>query len=339
MLITRRQWLSISAGSAYAAWAFPGRVEAQDGAAGPVERRISRIITECEQQGFHRTGTAVDKLSGDWLCEEVREAGLAPTLESFSLSRVDSVTNVLVAGERRIEGVPLFDGAFTDARGVRGRLGSLESDAEIGLAETATNAAASGPLGDARRTNRHKAIVAITRGGRPGLCPSNADSFLQPFGPPVLQLSSEEALWLRDQAERRVEVQLIAQITRTVINAVNVTATINGANPALPPLIVMTPRSGWYSCASERGGGIACWLEVMRAPYARSRRLAQFCLWLPADTNWDIWGSMPSSIGGQVLWQGPSAGCISGPASAPRLIRPTPYRHPTMTSMPCLPER
>jgi hypothetical protein len=27
--------------------------------------------------------------------------------------------------------------------------------------------------------------------------------------------------------------------------------------------VVMTPRSGWWQCASERGGGIACWLEVM----------------------------------------------------------------------------
>jgi hypothetical protein len=26
----------------------------------------------------------------------------------------------------------------------------------------------------------------------------------------------------------------------------------------------MTPRSGWYYCASERGGGLACWLEVLR---------------------------------------------------------------------------
>jgi hypothetical protein len=29
-------------------------------------------------------------------------------------------------------------------------------------------------------------------------------------------------------------------------------------------LIVMTPRSGWWTCASERGGGIVCWLELMR---------------------------------------------------------------------------
>ena len=29
-------------------------------------------------------------------------------------------------------------------------------------------------------------------------------------------------------------------------------------------MVAMTPRSGWWSCASERGGGLACWLEIMR---------------------------------------------------------------------------
>src|SRR5205807_2864595 len=28
--------------------------------------------------------------------------------------------------------------------------------------------------------------------------------------------------------------------------------------------VIMTPRSGWWTCASERGGGIAIWLELMR---------------------------------------------------------------------------
>jgi hypothetical protein len=44
----------------------------------------------------------------------------------------------------------------------------------------------------------------------------------------------------------------------------NVTAEREGTEPKLPPLVVMTPRSGWYSCDSERGGGIACWLEIIR---------------------------------------------------------------------------
>ncbi|MBI3491907.1 MAG: hypothetical protein HY047_09020, partial [Acidobacteria bacterium] len=40
---------------------------------------------------------------------------------------------------------------------------------------------------------------------------------------------------------------------------------------------VMTPRSGWHANASERGGGLVCWLEVMRAVVeARTRRTVRF---------------------------------------------------------------
>ena len=46
--------------------------------------------------------------------------------------------------------------------------------------------------------------------------------------------------------------------------AFNVVAVVSRTDGA-PPLVVMTPRSGWWSCASERGGGFACWLEIMRA--------------------------------------------------------------------------
>ena len=237
---------------------------AQPANQGELERRIGRVIDEYAKQGFHRTGTAVDLRSGDWLREEVLRIGVSADRESFPLSRVDPGTAVLVVQGRRIDGLPLFDGAFTAGEGVRGRLGPIDSDAEIGLVEAAPNTAAAGLIGEARRQQRHKALVFVTRGGRPGLCPSNADSFLQPFGPPVLQVSSEESAILAQQAQLRSEVQLIAPATRTSAASFNVTATIKGSKPGLLPLIVMTPRSGWYSCASERGGGIACWLELMR---------------------------------------------------------------------------
>ena len=105
----------------------------------------------------------------------------------------------------------------------------------------------------------------MTRGARSGLCPSNADFFQQPFGPPVLQVSSEEASWLNELASRRREVQIIASVKRTTVTTANITATIKGEDSALPPLVISTPRTGWYNCASERGGGLACWLETMRA--------------------------------------------------------------------------
>src|SRR5207248_11419631 len=59
---------------------------------------------------------------------------------------------------------------------------------------------------------------------------------------------------------------IFAHVKRMPASADNVTAAIAGRTDAsLPPLVVMTPRSGWYRCASERGGGIAVWLEMMRA--------------------------------------------------------------------------
>ena len=87
-----------------------------------------------------------------------------------------------------------------------------------------------------------------------------------------LRLRNESA-FLAQHAQRRGEVTLIAPVTRVSTTAFNVVTTIKGRDAALPPLVVMTPRSGWYWCASERGGGIACWLELMRTLRAtRPRR-------------------------------------------------------------------
>lgn len=256
--MTRRQWLALVGA---AAWRAAPRASAADS----LEQRIAGLVQAFSDQGVHRTGTAVDSQSGAWLENEVRARGLAPVRSTFTLSRVDPEAGHLTIGNRRIDGLPLFDGAFTGAAGLRGRLGPLESDAEIGLVEAAPNTAGAGALGQARRQSRHRAIVCVTRGGRPGLCPNNADAFGDPFGPPVLQVSSEETAFLTEQAQRRADIALVATVKRTTAPAFNVTATIAGANASLPPLVVMTPRSGWYTCASERGGGIVCWLELMRA--------------------------------------------------------------------------
>jgi hypothetical protein len=230
-----------------------------------VQQRIGDLIRAYEEQGHHRTGTAVDRKSADWLADEVRRIGLEPVLEEFTLSRVDPVRASLVLDGRTIEGLPLFDGGFTSSAGIVGPLGALNGDAPIGLVEIPPNAAEAGALGEARRHNRHQAIVVVTRGTRPGFCPSNADSFRRPFGPPVLQVASEAGPFLAECARQRPKAVLTAHVERTQAQAFNVTAVVSGTDRNLAPLVLMTPRSGWWWCASERGGGLACWLEIMRA--------------------------------------------------------------------------
>jgi len=288
--LTRREWLALTTMHA-AVWTAPLS------AAGEREERIRQIIETYERQGFHRTASDVDRQSAEWLCREVEQAGLTPVRESFSIDRVDLVDTAVVARGRRIEGLPLFDGAFTDAAGIAGRLGALDSDAAIGLTQIAPNAAGAGPLAAARRANRHRAIVCVTRGGRPGLCPSNADAFEQPFGPPVVQVSSEESVFLDECAKQGTDVRVHAHVKRTAAPALNVVTEISGVDRTLPSLIVMTPRSGWWACASERGGGIACWLELMRE--LRTPRPARDILFVSSN-GWDAIGA--TWYGYTTLW-------------------------------------
>jgi hypothetical protein len=179
-----------------------------------MQQRIRDVIHGYEEQGFHRTGTAVDRASGEWLAGQVRVIGLDPMLDNFEISRVDPIDASVIVKGRKVEGLPLFDGGFTSSEGIRGHMGNLNSDAAIGLTEIAPNAADSGALGDARRQGRHQAIVVVTHGARPGFCPSNADSFLRPFGPPVLQVSSEEAPFLVDCARQGSEAVLTTHVER-----------------------------------------------------------------------------------------------------------------------------
>lgn len=237
------------------------------------DQRISKIIQEFDAQGSHRTGTETDHESARWLAGRGRELGLDLELERFEFNRVVPQDCYLEVAGRRIEGLPFFDGGFTSPEGISGRMGPVGSAAEIGLGEVVRG---SGPLGAApneefqktRRSGGHQALVAVTVGGEPGLMAANAPDFRQPFGPPVLQVSSEEREWLTEQARRNSPARMVASAERVESESFNVTGLVKGSRQNLPPfpapLIVMTPRSGWWHCASERGAGLACWLEVMR---------------------------------------------------------------------------
>ena len=267
---------------------------ASDGQAeSSLERRVAAVVQAYDSQGNHRTATDGDMASANWLADETRKAGAEALLEPFDLSRVDPGACYVSTASRRIDGVPLFDANFTDDAGVSGRLGSLGSDSEIGLTESEPSRLTD-PGSESRRAvltevrqSRHKAVVLITRGARPGLFLLNAPAFTKPFGPSTLQVSSAEAAWLNDQARARAEVTLIAKVERRPAKAANVTARIAGTDASLPPIVISTPRSGWWQCASERGGGLACWLEVLRTLVVlKPRRDCLFAAFSGHEIGW-----------------------------------------------------
>ena len=281
-----------------------------------IEGRVSEIIREYDSQGWHRTGSEVDPASAHWLADRAGQLGIEAALESLPLQRVDPGENYVEIDGRRIDGMPLFDGSYTDAKGKSGNLGA---DGNIGVFDLAPNFGESA-YRNARSSKDLVAIVAITTSNPPGLAPSNAPSFADPFGVPVLQISAEESEWLQAKSARGTTAKVVATAARTPARAFNVVAEIAGSNAKLPPIVVMTPRSGWWGCAAERGGGIAGWLEIMRslsqaAPQRTVRFLAStghelghIGLKSFIDSNPDlpteaeVWIHLGASIGAAVDW-------------------------------------
>lgn len=99
-------------------------------------------------------------------------------------------------GDRRIDGVPLFDAGLTGTEGVTGRLGPLGSEADIALVESEparldnTEPARRDQVDEARRA-ASKGVVVLTRGTKTGLF-LNANRFTAPSGPPTLQISGSD---------------------------------------------------------------------------------------------------------------------------------------------------
>jgi hypothetical protein len=239
---------------------------AQDGDEAVRRERIADVFRSYHFQGSHRTGSVVDNESGEWLASEAARLGAEVSPRQFPLQKVDLHACYVEAGTVKREGLPFFDGGFTSASGISGRCGSRESGAPIVL--VTLNGAAIASEGRAlaalRKAPDVQAIVAITEGGKPGLCPSNAGSFHDPYGVPVVQVSSTAREWLEGVSQSGAPLHVVAAATRSTATAANVIATVRGRRPDLAPVVVMTPRSGWWQCASERGGGLACWLEIMR---------------------------------------------------------------------------
>ncbi len=264
--LTRKAFLEATGAAAVAAL-WPGaRARAQATATQDARERIARIVREYDSQGDHRTGSPVDAESGRWLADRVDDAGLAPDIEWMGFSRIDIQAAYVQVGGRRAEGIPLFDGGTTDAAGVTGALGALDGDGAIGLGHIGPRAGTR--FQSYRRVTTHRAAVTVTGGpanGVPeGLALLNAPDFKEPFGPPVLQVASRHRAWLDDAAAAGATARVVAHVTRRPEEVFNVTATLRGTEPLQAPLFVMTPRSGWWTCASERGGGIAVWLEMIR---------------------------------------------------------------------------
>ena len=227
--------------------------------------RAAAWLEAWDCQGLHRTGTAGDAAGAEWLMREAAKLGAAPYCEEFPLSRLDPVAAYLEIEGETIAGVPVFDAPATGDEGIVGALGAVGGDAAIGVAELSPQAVYTPAYRETRRTARHDALVIVCRGAQPGLGLLNAEEFREPYGAPAIHLQSEAREKVFAAAARGAHARFVAASRRTAAKACNVVVRHAGCDLSRRTVVVMTPRSSWWQSTAERGGGLVCWLETLRA--------------------------------------------------------------------------
>ena len=255
----RAAGLGVAAAAAGHSRGWPVRAQDRTGAAG--QARAHAVLTAYDAQGVHRTGTDVDRVSGDWLKARAEAMGGSAHLETFALDRLDVRAAFIEVGKQKIQGQPLFDSGLTKPTGILAPVDPSGIHLVTGDAAVAALRSEGTSLDHLRRNGPAQALVVVQPGARPGLVVANARHFTEPYGCPVLQLAPGTA----DALAANVVARLVCDAGRTPATAVNVVAEVAGRDRTLDPVVVITPRSGWWRCAAERGGGLACWLETIRA--------------------------------------------------------------------------
>lgn len=226
-----------------------------------IEDRVRGWIAFWDASDQHRTGSLGDMQTSEWLLHEACKLGAEAELHNFPFERIDIQDAHLRVGQMSYEGVPMFDGGSTPAQGITGRLSPVPiADSLLVLSDSVSG----NILNKSRTGSEVKGVVVVSNSHLPGIALINADSFETPFGSPVLQVPSESREELRAVADSSEPATLAITFHRKPTHAANVKLMIPGTKTGLDPLVIMTPKSSWYTSTAERVGGIVCWLECIR---------------------------------------------------------------------------
>ena len=231
--------------------------------------------------GIKAAGGAGDNACGAWLKSELGHQGFKIHHQSFSVPYFTPNRAELILNHQAAPLIPQGIVVQTGATGVTGRLVRIDpmlpvsqslSDAIalIDLPYSRWVSALQKPIHDGVRAAIAKgarAAVIITNGPTQKAIALNTDGTKPMFDVPVGVLAPDQALPFLEGAMHGASASLFLTGEEGRRTAFNFVGHLDRGQSKW--IIVSTPRSGWFTCAAERGPGVAIWLALARwAPAA-----------------------------------------------------------------------
>lgn len=224
------------------------------------QEQLATLIAQYSAIGTHRTGSSGDEATSGWLIDQLGRLGLAAWAAPFEFLRAEGVDACVIAEGQRIDGTPLPDGGFTAAQGITAALRPIDQCGPGELALVMPGQSIDPHNHPLLRGSSAAAGLVLISGDPAGqVLLRNAERMADPLPVPVLQVALADAAPLVSAAERGAAITLLAEGARRLATAANVIAQRPGAGP---PLVLLTPKSGWFHCAAERGSGVAIVLAL-----------------------------------------------------------------------------
>lgn len=226
--------------------------------------------------GIKQAGGVGDNACGEWMASELTSAGYTVERQYYDVPYFDATAAELAMGDKSVVVYPQPIVIPTGAQGISGPLvrvdargnfaGSLQGaialvDMPFGRWSSMIIPAARRPI-EAAFAAGAKAVVAITNGPTGKVIALNADGRKPMFEGPVALLAPESAGDFLTGAVTRQEARLTLDGSGGHRPAFNFVGRIDRGKGRW--LAISTPRSGWFTCAAERGGGVAAWLALAR---------------------------------------------------------------------------
>lgn len=224
--------------------------------------------------GDHRTGTAGDEAVSAWLERELRAAGCAVERQAFEAPVFDLAGADLTLGQAKVEAFPIWTPMAGEA------MAPLSMTAKPGAIAVMSFPYGTGAALEVTKAYREPiqaaiaagaaGVVAITQNPLGELVAYNTRPDAGPWAVPVVAVAGRDGPAVLAAAKAGAPARIrIAGALKTG-RAENVIGVRQGRGK---PLVISTPKSGWFTCAGERGSGIAIWLGLARHLAASGRSL------------------------------------------------------------------
>ena len=258
--------------------------------AGPVSQPDPAMVFEPERLmadiqtyydfGIHRTAHEGDRRTSEWLAERFRAIGLETSEHPFSIRQFMLEEASIEDAQGRIEAFPIWLPHAAEPEGLRATL--VEVDESTPPERLAGAIAWLQPTDDAppraRRELDRKAIesgaaaiifATTDRGGTGLFQAQNAQrQYVDVERPvPTLTFGEADAERLRASVGDEVTLRLTGRMDQAA-EAVNVAGRLVRDEEA-DWIVISTPSSGWFTCAGERGPGVAALLALAEWAFAR----------------------------------------------------------------------